>query len=109
MRYTRLERVVAEACKHHTVIGNRRDTQGPIGGRDSYLQVITAQTEYLDNVRNQVEIRRRRMDCIVTADAPRTQPRSKDPPDARSTSDNSSPPDNLRPSDRAQSNRLNDQ
>jgi NodT family efflux transporter outer membrane factor (OMF) lipoprotein len=36
-----------------------------IGGRDNYLQVITAQTEYLDNERNQVEIRRRRMDASV--------------------------------------------
>jgi len=36
-----------------------------IGGRDGYLQVITAQTEYLDNERNQVEIRRRRMDASV--------------------------------------------
>src|SRR3984885_12241584 len=36
-----------------------------VGGRDSYLQVITAQTEYLDNARNQVEIRRRRMDASV--------------------------------------------
>ena len=36
-----------------------------IGGRDSYLQVITAQTAYLDNERNQVEIRRRRMDAGV--------------------------------------------
>ena len=36
-----------------------------IGGRDNYLQVITAQTAYLDNERNQVEIRRRRMDASV--------------------------------------------
>jgi len=36
-----------------------------IGGRDSYLQVIAAQTAYLDNQRNQVEIRRRRMDATV--------------------------------------------
>jgi outer membrane protein TolC len=35
------------------------------GGRDNYFQVITAQTEYLDNERNQVEIRRRRMDASV--------------------------------------------
>lgn len=35
------------------------------GGRDNYLQVITAQTEYLDNERNQVEIRRRRTDASV--------------------------------------------
>lgn len=35
------------------------------GGRDNYLQVITAQAEYLDNERNQVEIRRRRMDASV--------------------------------------------
>ena len=33
--------------------------------RDSYLQVITAQTAYLDNERNQVEIRRQRMDASV--------------------------------------------
>ena len=36
-----------------------------VGGRDNYLQVITAQTAYLDNERNQVEIRRRRMDASV--------------------------------------------
>jgi outer membrane protein TolC len=36
-----------------------------VGGRDNYLQVITAQTAYLDNERNQVEIRRRRMDATV--------------------------------------------
>jgi NodT family efflux transporter outer membrane factor (OMF) lipoprotein len=36
-----------------------------VGGRDNYLQVISAQTAYLDNERNQVEIRRRRMDAAV--------------------------------------------
>jgi NodT family efflux transporter outer membrane factor (OMF) lipoprotein len=36
-----------------------------VGGRDNYLQVITAQTEYLDNERNEVEIRRRRMEASV--------------------------------------------
>ena len=36
-----------------------------VGGRDNYLQVITAQTEYLGNERNQVEIRRRRMEASV--------------------------------------------
>jgi NodT family efflux transporter outer membrane factor (OMF) lipoprotein len=36
-----------------------------VGGRDNYLQVIAAQTAYLDNERNQVEIRRRRMDATV--------------------------------------------
>jgi NodT family efflux transporter outer membrane factor (OMF) lipoprotein len=36
-----------------------------VGGRDSYLQVITAQTTYLDNERNQVDIRRRRMEASV--------------------------------------------
>jgi NodT family efflux transporter outer membrane factor (OMF) lipoprotein len=36
-----------------------------VGGRDNYLQVITAQTAYLDNERNQVEIRCRRMDATV--------------------------------------------
>ena len=36
-----------------------------VGGQDSYLQVITAQTNYLDNERNQVDIRRRRMDATV--------------------------------------------
>jgi NodT family efflux transporter outer membrane factor (OMF) lipoprotein len=36
-----------------------------VGGRDNYIQVITAQTAYLDNERNQVEIRRRRMDATV--------------------------------------------
>src|SRR5580692_2378010 len=36
-----------------------------VGGRDNYLQVITAQIEYLGNERNQVEIRRRRMEASV--------------------------------------------
>jgi NodT family efflux transporter outer membrane factor (OMF) lipoprotein len=36
-----------------------------VGGRDNYLQVIAAQIAYLDNERNQVEIRRRRMDATV--------------------------------------------
>jgi outer membrane protein TolC len=36
-----------------------------VGGRDNYLQVITAQTEYLGNESNQVEIRRRRMEASV--------------------------------------------
>jgi NodT family efflux transporter outer membrane factor (OMF) lipoprotein len=36
-----------------------------IGGRDNYLQVIAAQTAYLDNERNRVEIRRRRMEATV--------------------------------------------
>ena len=35
------------------------------GGLDNYLQVITAQTVYLDNERNQVDIRRRRMAATV--------------------------------------------
>jgi NodT family efflux transporter outer membrane factor (OMF) lipoprotein len=35
------------------------------GGLDNYLQVITAQTAYLDNERNQVDIRRRRMAATV--------------------------------------------
>ena len=36
-----------------------------VGGRDNYLQVITAQTAYLDNERNAVDIERRRMDATV--------------------------------------------
>jgi outer membrane protein TolC len=36
-----------------------------VGGRDNYLQVTVAQTGYLDNERNQVEIERRRMDATV--------------------------------------------
>jgi outer membrane protein TolC len=36
-----------------------------VGGRDSFLQVATAQTNYLDNERKQVEIRRRRMEATV--------------------------------------------
>jgi NodT family efflux transporter outer membrane factor (OMF) lipoprotein len=36
-----------------------------VGGRDNYLQVITAQTAYLDSERNKVEIRRRRTDATV--------------------------------------------
>jgi outer membrane protein TolC len=35
------------------------------GGRDSCLQVTTAQTNYLDNERNEVEIRRRRVEASV--------------------------------------------
>jgi NodT family efflux transporter outer membrane factor (OMF) lipoprotein len=35
------------------------------GGRDSYLQVTTAQTNYLDNERNEVEIWRRRVEASV--------------------------------------------
>jgi outer membrane protein TolC len=36
-----------------------------VGGRDSYLQVTTAQTNYLQNERNEVEISRRRMAATV--------------------------------------------
>jgi NodT family efflux transporter outer membrane factor (OMF) lipoprotein len=36
-----------------------------VGGRDNYLQVTTAQTNYLQNERNEVEIRRRRMAASV--------------------------------------------
>ena len=36
-----------------------------VGGRDNYLQVTTAQTNYLQNERNEVEIRRRRMEASV--------------------------------------------
>ena len=36
-----------------------------LGGRDTYLQVITAQTAALSNQRNQVEIQRRRMEASV--------------------------------------------
>jgi NodT family efflux transporter outer membrane factor (OMF) lipoprotein len=50
-----------ESAKNNLRIFNDRY----VGGRDSYLQVITAQTTYLDNERNQVDIRRRRMDATV--------------------------------------------
>jgi NodT family efflux transporter outer membrane factor (OMF) lipoprotein len=36
-----------------------------VGGRDNYLQVITAQTAYLYNEQNAVDIERRRMDATV--------------------------------------------
>lgn len=36
-----------------------------VGGRDNFLQVTTAQTNYLDNERNEVEIWRRRMKASV--------------------------------------------
>jgi len=36
-----------------------------VGGRDNYLQVTSAQTNYLANERNEVEIRRRRMEATV--------------------------------------------
>jgi len=84
-----------------------------IGGRDNYLQVITAQTEYLDNERNQVEIWRRRMDAsalLVKALgggwAASSLPTLKelihpgaDRSGAKSSPDKSSPPDNSQPSD----------
>ena len=35
------------------------------GGRGNYLQVRTAQTNYLQNERNEVEIRRRRLEASV--------------------------------------------
>jgi len=50
-----------ESAKNNLRIFNDRY----VGGRDSYLQVITAQTTYLGNERNQVDIRRRRMDATV--------------------------------------------
>jgi NodT family efflux transporter outer membrane factor (OMF) lipoprotein len=50
-----------ESAKNNLRIFNDRY----VGGRDSYLQVITAQTAYLDNERNQVDVRRRRMDATV--------------------------------------------
>jgi Cu/Ag efflux pump CusA len=50
-----------ESAKNNLRIFNDRY----VGGRDSYIQVITAQTTYLDNERNQVDIRRRRMDATV--------------------------------------------
>ena len=50
-----------DSAKHNL----RLFTDRYVGGRDNYLQVITAQTSYLDNERNQVEIRRRRMDATV--------------------------------------------
>ena len=36
-----------------------------VGGRDNYLQVTTAQTNFLGNERNEVEIRRRRLEASV--------------------------------------------
>jgi NodT family efflux transporter outer membrane factor (OMF) lipoprotein len=50
-----------ESAKNNLRIFNDRY----LGGRDSYLQIITAQTTYLGNERNQVDIRRRRMDATV--------------------------------------------
>lgn len=43
----------------------RLSTDRYVGGRNSYLQVITAQTALLDNERNAVDIERRRMDATV--------------------------------------------
>jgi NodT family efflux transporter outer membrane factor (OMF) lipoprotein len=40
-------------------------TERYVGGRDNYLQVTTAQTNYLQNERNQVEIRRRRLEAAI--------------------------------------------
>jgi NodT family efflux transporter outer membrane factor (OMF) lipoprotein len=84
-----------------------------IGGRDNYLQVITAQTTYLDNERNQVEIRRRRMDATVllvkalgggwsTAALPRLNElthSSSDRSGPNSSRENSSPPEDSRAND----------
>jgi NodT family efflux transporter outer membrane factor (OMF) lipoprotein len=97
-------------------------TERYVGGRENYLQVITAQTAYLDNERNQVEIRRRRMDASVllvkalgggwsAATLPNLDElthSSADRSSARSSPDTSSPPDNSQPSDREQGRRLND-
>jgi NodT family efflux transporter outer membrane factor (OMF) lipoprotein len=56
-----LQDEAVESAKNNLRLFNDRY----VGGRDSYLQVITAQTTYLDNERNQVDIRRRRMDASV--------------------------------------------
>jgi len=37
-----------------------------LGGEDTYLQVITAQTVALQNRRNDVDIQRRRMEAAIT-------------------------------------------
>jgi NodT family efflux transporter outer membrane factor (OMF) lipoprotein len=95
-----------ESAKNNLRIFNDRY----VGGRDSYLQVITAQTTYLDNERNQVDISRRRLEASVllvkalgggwtAASLPRldelTQA-SSDRPGARSSNENPSPPTSSR-------------
>jgi len=40
-------------------------TERYVGGRDSFFRVTTAKTNYLDNERSQVEIRRRRMETAA--------------------------------------------
>jgi NodT family efflux transporter outer membrane factor (OMF) lipoprotein len=59
-----------EAEQQDETVDSARDslrifTDRYVGGRDNYLQVITAQTAYLDSERQQVEIRRRRLDASV--------------------------------------------
>jgi NodT family efflux transporter outer membrane factor (OMF) lipoprotein len=54
------DEAVASAKNNLRIFNNRY-----VGGEDSYLQVVTAQTTYLGNERNQVDIQRRRMDASV--------------------------------------------
>jgi len=59
-----------EAEQQDETVDSAKDSLGIftdryVGGRDNYLQVITAQTAYLDSERRQVELRRRRMDASV--------------------------------------------
>ncbi len=50
----------ASAVESERIFNNRY-----VGGVDTYLQVITAQTTALNNERNDIDILRRRMDATV--------------------------------------------
>jgi outer membrane protein TolC len=50
----------AAALESQRIFNNRY-----VGGVDTYLQVITAQTTALNNERNEIDILRRRMDSTV--------------------------------------------
>ena len=53
-------RATASAEESERIFNNRY-----VGGVDTYLQVITAQTTALTNERNDIDILRRRMDATV--------------------------------------------
>jgi NodT family efflux transporter outer membrane factor (OMF) lipoprotein len=63
--------LATEAQQQHAAVASAEHTlelfnNRYVGGEDTYLQVITAQTNVLLNRRNDVDIQRRRMDAAVT-------------------------------------------
>jgi NodT family efflux transporter outer membrane factor (OMF) lipoprotein len=59
-----------EAGQQDEAVGSAKNnldlfTDRYLGGKDNYLEVTTAQTNYLQNQQNEVEIRRRRLDASV--------------------------------------------